>query len=111
MRKSPLAFAPFLFFHCLFFHLIALVEADQSLDFMPSGDAIVLAETGVFALLPQLRQGLFGVVKADEQVKQSIDASFIAHIGQLLRARGWPVVAVAETADIDQRNLCELGRL
>src|SRR4029077_18143609 len=85
---EPLTLAPSFLFDGLLLHLIELVEADESLDFVSRGDTVVVAETAVFAPLLQLRQGLLGVMEADQQIKESIDGGLAAHISQLLRARG-----------------------
>src|SRR5260370_3043663 len=106
-----LPIAPLLVFNRLLFDLIELVEADQRLDFVPGGDAVLLAEAAVFAVLLQLHQCPLRVMEADQQGQQGVDASLVAHLGQLLPARGRTVVTVAEAADIDQRNLRGLRRL
>src|SRR5437016_274342 len=61
-----LALAPFPFFDRLFLDRVEFIEADEGLDVVARGDAVLRAEAGKVSGRPQLLQSTLIEVKADQ---------------------------------------------
>src|SRR6516225_8790620 len=88
--ESPLA--PFLVFDGLFFDRVELVEANEALDVVPRGDALLVAEAGKITGRLQLFERALIEMKGDQQLKQRVERHLVTQIGELRRARHRTIV-------------------